>query len=93
MGKIYIKNPIEIEAVEWMGSKESWDEIMNMGLKEWNPGEMGSKTFYIMTLEGEMKAEYGDFIIKEPFANSNRKFYPCKPDIFKKTYTIKNEEL
>lgn len=37
---------------------------------------------YIETLEGTMKASVGDYIIK----GVNGEFYPCKPDIFEKTY-------
>lgn len=36
----------------------------------------------IKTLEGEMKAMPGDYIIK----GVNGEFYPCTPDIFAKTY-------
>jgi hypothetical protein len=36
----------------------------------------------INTLEGNMKASVGDFIIK----GVQGEFYPCKPDIFEKTY-------
>nr|DAM35044.1 MAG TPA: PGDYG protein [Caudoviricetes sp.] len=36
----------------------------------------------IPTLEGEMLASDGDFIIK----GVNGEYYPCKPDIFEKTY-------
>lgn len=36
----------------------------------------------IKTLEGIMRADDGDYIIK----GVNGEFYPCKPDIFKKTY-------
>jgi len=36
----------------------------------------------IPTLEGDMIASTGDYIIK----GVNGEFYPCKPDIFKKTY-------
>ena len=38
----------------------------------------------IKTLEGVMTANIGDFIIK----GVNGEFYPCKPDIFEKTYEI-----
>lgn len=37
---------------------------------------------YIDTLEGTMCASVGDFIIK----GVQGEFYPCKPDIFEKTY-------
>ena len=36
----------------------------------------------IQTLEGDMTATLGDWIIK----GVKGEFYPCKPDIFKKTY-------
>lgn len=36
----------------------------------------------IVTLEGVMRANFGDWIIK----GVNSEFYPCKPDIFEKTY-------
>jgi hypothetical protein len=36
----------------------------------------------INTLEGNMKASIGDFIIK----GVQGELYPCKPDIFEKTY-------
>jgi hypothetical protein len=36
----------------------------------------------IKTLEGTLKASVGDYIIK----GINGEFYPCKPDIFEKTY-------
>ena len=40
----------------------------------------------IETREGKMRADLGDWIIKEPNPTADRKFYPCKPDIFEKTY-------
>lgn len=36
----------------------------------------------IQTLEGKMVGNYGDYIIK----GINGELYPCKSDIFKKTY-------
>ena len=36
----------------------------------------------IRTLEGTMRAEVGDYIIK----GVQGEFYPCKPDIFAATY-------
>jgi hypothetical protein len=38
----------------------------------------------IETLEGVMTAQIGDYIIK----GVNGEFYPCKPDIFQKTYEV-----
>jgi len=78
----YRKKPVVIDAVQWMGDKKSWDGIIAMGLDKWKPGPMGSNSFYIVTLEGDMVASCGDFIIK----GVNGEFYPCKPEIFDKTY-------
>ena len=39
-------------------------------------------TVLIQTLEGTMEGRHGDWIIK----GVNGEFYPCKPDIFDKTY-------
>ena len=36
----------------------------------------------IETLEGDMTADFGDWIIK----GVQGEFYPCKPEIFEKTY-------
>lgn len=44
----------------------------------WNWSTLG----VIDTLEGKMVCEPGDWIIK----GVNGEFYPCKPDIFEKTY-------
>jgi hypothetical protein len=50
--------------------------------------DFGNPILIIPTLDGEMKASLGDYIIKEPFPTDWRKVYPCKPDIFEKTYEI-----
>ena len=42
------------------------------------------KPVVIKTLEGDMKASIGDFIITGVYGEQ----YPCKPDIFEKTYEI-----
>lgn len=42
------------------------------------------KEEYIDTLEGKMKASPGDWII----TGIHGEKYPCKPDIFKKTYDL-----
>lgn len=45
-------------------------------------GDECSKTWYIPTLEGDMRLSPGDWIIK----GIKGEFYPCKPDIFEATY-------
>lgn len=43
----------------------------------------------IETLEGTMKASIGDYIIR----GVDNEIYPCKPDIFHKTYDIIGDDL
>ena len=44
--------------------------------------ENGSPVLRIQTLEGDMTASLGDWIIK----GVKGEFYPCKPDVFAATY-------
>lgn len=48
--------------------------------------QYGGEVLYIEidTLEGKMRADLGDFIIQ----GVNGELYPCKPDIFHKTYEV-----
>lgn len=92
----YVKKPIEIEAIQWNGNSNK-QEIEKFVGKELSI-ELESETAYIAgkgapifsllieTKEGVMKAFKGDWIIKEPFPTGDRDFYPCKPDIFEKSY-------
>lgn len=71
------KKPVVIEAVQYTGN---FDEIMAFCGQ--NQVNVIDEDLYINTLEGDMKAEYLDWIIK----GVKGEFYPCKPDIFKQTY-------
>ena len=83
----YKKKPIVIEAIQLRQDtiQECYDFI---DTKVGNFPETGrgidpaDGQFKITTLEGVMIAEVGDYIIK----GINGEFYPCKPDIFEKTY-------
>lgn len=85
MVKQYIKKPVKIEAIQWTGFNETemfdfcGDNIEITTTKD-------SKELSIHTLEGNMSASIGDFIIK----GIEGEFYPCKPDIFEKTYDCIN---
>lgn len=72
------KIPVEIEAIQYTGDNRV-DAVNFIGVQGgyWNDGSIK-----IYTLEGTMKASIGDWIIK----GVNGEFYPCKPDIFAKTY-------
>lgn len=78
----YRKLPVEIEAFqfgvdkspEWF-DKEFGKQVIETGYDE---------VLYVRieTLEGVMRANYKDYIIK----GIQGEIYPCKEDIFKKTY-------
>lgn len=77
----YKKKPVIVEAIQHFG-KYSYRQI-----REWAGYNVvdeidDEEEFIIHTLGGDMKASIGDYIIK----GVNGEFYPCKPDIFEKTY-------
>jgi hypothetical protein len=71
------KKPCIIDAIQWSGSNQK--EVLSFlgGANWWD--DVGP---IIATLEGEMRADIGDWIIK----GVKGEFYPCKPDIFEMTY-------
>lgn len=80
----YRKKPVEIEAIQWNG--DNYSEIREFcGTHPQGHGHgwysVDNKN-YVGTLEGEMEASVGDYIIK----GVQGEFYPCKPDIFEMTY-------
>lgn len=75
----YRKLPVEIEAIEWKGHNTV--EMSQFMGREVSVAPFVNKLM-IPTLEGEMTASVGDFIIK----GVQGEFYPCKPDIFAETY-------
>jgi hypothetical protein len=88
MIKKYVKKPVIIEAVQYTGTYESFCEIQDFVGDSFIPYQMlvtDDRSVGIKTSEGNMIANVGDYIIEEPF-DKQRKFYPCKPDIFEMTY-------
>lgn len=75
------KKPVVIEAIQWDGSEQSWNNIINMGCTPDQTEGMGN-AISIATLEGVMTASFNDYIIK----GIKGEFCPCKPDIFESTY-------
>lgn len=78
----YIKKPIIIEAVQWTGNNVLYVSSFFYDNKIEAIYDSESKAFIINTLEGQMKASIGDYIIK----GIQGECYPCKPDIFEETY-------
>jgi len=80
MIKRFVKQPIVVEAIQWDGSDEIFKEITVWANCKVEKLETGS--LKIDTLEGVMEAKHGDWIIK----GVSGEIYPCKQDIFYKTY-------
>ncbi|KAB1647480.1 hypothetical protein F8O06_02770 [Pseudoclavibacter sp. CFCC 14310] len=83
----YRKRPIEIEAMQL--TRQNISDVLawaDSAAEAWlGPGRdilQDVDGLSIFTLEGEMFADFGDYVIK----GVNGEFYPCKPDIFAKTY-------
>ena len=73
----YRKKPVVIEAARYTRNGLEAEQVA-----EWCGGEQTDEGLEITTLEGVMRADYGDWIIK----GVKGEFYPCKPDIFDATY-------
>jgi hypothetical protein len=88
----YKKKPVVIDANRWDGSEESATKIIT-----WVKAHKGNAFFIpvfksygwdtparlvISTLEGDMDAKPGDYIIK----GIKDEFYPCDEEIFVGTY-------
>lgn len=85
----YRKKPIVIEAIQYNGKNYSEikklsksREIVQPPVLEPSKRNPSGEYLQIKTLEGVMTASNGDWIIK----GVSGEIYPCKPDIFKKTY-------
>ena len=76
----YRKKPVVIQAVQWTG--ENNVEILQFCSSCYITSSGKSKDLVVSTLEGDMSASVGDFIIK----GVKGEFYPCKDDIFDLTY-------
>lgn len=85
------KKPVTIEAVQWVCTnvQEIKDFVGDAAKFETKVSGNGSGNYathtdlVISTLEGDMHADFNDYIIK----GVKGEFYPCKPDIFEQTYT------
>ena len=86
MFKKYRKKPVVIRAMQWDGNIDYFiDSIKQMGafIKIATTFSLTNNSeLLIDTLEGVMTADIGDWII----IGVNGELYPCKDNIFKKTY-------
>lgn len=77
------KKPVVIEAIKV--TPLNIEEIERFVGGDFGKNDTGDNV--IATLEGAMKISMGDYVIK----GVNGEFYPCKPDIFEKTYEPVND--
>lgn len=83
----YRKKPVVIEAFKWTGDENQtedpqWivDAIKNGTVHIYGSGH--SLHMGLRTREGNIAAIPGDYVIR----NEQGEIYPCKPDIFERTY-------
>lgn len=76
------KKPVVIEAIHWSGYSEDIGKIAAFFGEQPVMGRGMDMSIQIKTLEGEMLAMPGDWIIR----GIKGELYPCKPDIFDATY-------
>ena len=81
--------PVEIEAMQVLDDLRSHIEIRKWATASVREGDLipvsitaFDSHMVIHTLEGDMRADIGDWIIR----GVQGEFYPCKPDIFALTY-------
>lgn len=91
----YRKKPVVIEAVKLEDNKKSIinaiEFVYNIGMEtsilgmDFEINKVRSDGGLIInTLEGNMLASFGDYIIK----GVQGEFYPCKPGVFAETYEL-----
>ena len=73
----YRKKPVEVEAFRY-GYDDEPEWFLNSEMVK----DIQNEYCIICTLEGDMRGNRGDYIIK----GLRGELYPCKPDIFEKSY-------
>ena len=91
----YRKKPVVIDAFQLnsrglVGEDWFWDAVSRNEIITYYFGKFHPEDAYcdIKTLEGTMRANTGDYIIR----GVNGEIYPCKADIFEKTYELVESE-
>ena len=86
MGKLFIKKPIPVEVMKFIGSNwrdiEIWSDetVYVRGTKL--PDFQKEMEMTVATLEGQVRAKVGDYIIR----GVRGEYYPCEKSIFEETY-------
>lgn len=83
------KKPVVIEAEQFIKNQSGPSSVILFLQKTPANYRFEDEFLIIETLEGEMKASDGDWIIR----GVNGEYYPCKPDIFEKTYELVPDQV
>ena len=96
MVKKYRKKPVCVEAVQFMGNKESAEEIKEWVEKNWPRIEVADYSYEedyeydcleIETPNDDWELDVGDWLIK----GVDGSLYPVKDDTFKKVYELADD--
>ena len=84
MSMKYRKLPVEIDAIQYQREENimAVQDFFGDGNGRELLYDADKNEYFIRTLEGDMYLTKGDWIIR----GVNGEYYPCKPDIFTKTY-------
>lgn len=90
------KKPVVVDAVKFEGFHSFTGQAIFSDRPKWLTEAFGNKVIFfgkpntltIYTLEGNMVANVGDYIIR----GVQGEFYPCKPDVFEETFEILGED-
>ena len=91
----YRKKPVVVKAYQWKPQNQitttwsSWPDWIHEATQKEGQAEIGQLfsefgEWYIWTLEGCMRVNDNDWIIR----GVADEIYPCKPDIFEATYEV-----
>ena len=88
----YRKRPVVIEAMVLDGHTVEvarWLTANGVTFHaDTHPTDAAQDVLHIETLEGTMRAEPGDYVIR----GVKGEFYPCKPDVFEATYEAVSDD-
>lgn len=76
----YRRKPVFVDAIQWTG--DNYPEVFEFTEGNAWPTRSHSDTLAVSTLEGEVMATKGCYIIR----GVDGTYYPCQEAVFKKTY-------
>jgi hypothetical protein len=78
----YKKKPVVVDAIKFTDITYDNEILLDWCNADYHINAIEGNHLIIETLEGNHRADIGDYIIK----GVKGEFYPCKPDIFEMTY-------